>query len=98
MAKLLIAVFVAWLAWYLWVGPKKYRSGSVTGYPDKPDPRPVSPEIAQARALLGVDDNADEAAIRAAHRKLVAEVHPDRGGSAELTRRVNAARDTLLPR
>ncbi len=34
--------------------------------------------------------------IRAAHPRLIAGVHPDRGGSAELARRVNAARDLLL--
>jgi DnaJ family protein C protein 19 len=39
-------------------------------------------------------DDAD--AIRAAHRRLIAEIHPDRGGSAEEARRVNAARDLLL--
>ncbi|MEI9926517.1 MAG: J domain-containing protein [Sphingomonas sp.] len=37
-------------------------------------------------------------AIRAAHRRLAAAVHPDKGGSADLTRRINAARDTLLKR
>lgn len=50
----------------------------------------------EARAILGVDRAADADAIRAAHRRLVAAVHPDRGGSAELARRINAARDTLL--
>lgn len=50
----------------------------------------------EARAVLGVDPAADADAIRAAHRRLVAAVHPDRGGSADLTRRINAARDVLL--
>jgi DnaJ-domain-containing protein 1 len=53
---------------------------------------------AQARAVLGVGPDAGADAIRAAHRRLVANVHPDRGGSAELARRVNAARDLLLGR
>ena len=53
-------------------------------------------DAAEARAVLGVDAGADAAAIRAAHRRLVTAVHPDRGGSAELTRRVNRARDVLL--
>ncbi len=53
---------------------------------------------AQARAVLGVAPDADAETIRAAHRRLVAGVHPDRGGSAELARRVNAARDLLLGR
>jgi hypothetical protein len=50
------------------------------------------------RRLLGVAKDADAATIRAAHRRLVADVHPDRGGSAEATRRANAARDLLLER
>ncbi len=53
-------------------------------------------QLAEARAILGVMPDADAAAIRAAHRQLVERVHPDKGGSAELTRQVNAARDLLL--
>jgi hypothetical protein len=63
--------------------------------------RPKKPMLsgeAEARQVLGVGPDADEAAIRAAHRRLVGAVHPDRGGSADLTRRVNAARDVLLGR
>lgn len=63
----------------------------------KPRPRPALKLPAdEARAILGVEPDADEAAIRAAHRRLVTALHPDKGGSAELTRRINAARDTLL--
>jgi DnaJ homolog subfamily C member 19 len=64
----------------------------------KPKPRVVRMPEAEARAVLGVSADADADAIRAAHRRLVAAVHPDKGGSAELTRRINAARDTLLRR
>lgn len=53
-------------------------------------------EIAEARAILGVDQAADANDIQAAYRRLIAQVHPDKGGSAELARRVNAARDVLL--
>jgi DnaJ homolog subfamily C member 19 len=59
--------------------------------------RPAMPAD-EARAVLGVDAAADADAIRAAHRRLVAAVHPDRGGSADLTRRINAARDALIKR
>ncbi|RED17456.1 DnaJ domain-containing protein [Parasphingopyxis lamellibrachiae] len=52
--------------------------------------------VAEARELLGVSENADQASIRNAHRRLIAKVHPDVGGSADLARRVNAARDILL--
>jgi len=55
----------------------------------------VSDEM-RARAVLGVGARADADAIRAAHRRRVADAHPDRGGSAELTRELNAARDRLL--
>ena len=51
---------------------------------------------AAARRLLELPDGADAEAIRAAHRRLIARVHPDAGGSEELARRVNAARDVLL--
>lgn len=60
-------------------------------------PKPRMPE-SEARAILGVGEDADADAIRAAHRRLVSAVHPDKGGSAELTRRINAARDILLLR
>ena len=61
---------------------------------------PVRPSIdeTEARAILGVSAAADAEAIRAAHRRLVAAVHPDKGGSADLTRRINTARDILLKR
>ncbi len=49
-----------------------------------------------ARALLGVSADADVTQIRDAHRRLIAKVHPDSGGSAELASRVNLARDTLV--
>jgi len=50
----------------------------------------------EARRLLEVSPSASPAEIRAAYRRLMARVHPDVGGSADLTRQVNAARDTLL--
>ena len=55
-------------------------------------------DASEARAVLGVSADADADAIRAAHRRLVRAVHPDKGGSADLTRRINAARDVLLKR
>ena len=50
----------------------------------------------EARRLLDLPMGATPEEIRAAHRRLIARVHPDVGGSADLTRQVNAARDTLL--
>jgi curved DNA-binding protein CbpA len=47
---------------------------------------------------LGLKSDATEAEIKAAHRRLMKQVHPDTGGSAYLAARVNAAKDTLLKR
>ncbi|MFO1071553.1 MAG: hypothetical protein U1E17_02400 [Geminicoccaceae bacterium] len=49
-----------------------------------------------ARAILGVGPDADAAAIRAAHRQLMARLHPDHGGSSFLASQINRARDYLL--
>jgi hypothetical protein len=56
----------------------------------------ASMPVADARKLLGVAEDASLAEIRTAHRRLIAKVHPDAGGSAELANRVNVARDTLV--
>lgn len=50
----------------------------------------------EALEVLGLEPGAEEAEIRAAHKRLLRLVHPDRGGSAYLARRVYAARDALL--
>ncbi len=52
----------------------------------------------EAAQLLEVAIDADADTINAAHRRLIAKVHPDTGGSAQLAQRVNLARDILLKR
>ncbi len=52
--------------------------------------------LEDARKLLGVGPEASLGEIRDAHRRLIARVHPDTGGSEELANRVNVARDTLV--
>ncbi len=61
----------------------------------KPDAKDALAD-AEARQILGLADGATVEDVRAAHRRLIAQVHPDAGGSAELARRVNIARDQLL--
>lgn len=52
----------------------------------------------EARRILGVGPGAGRDEIIAAHRRLIVEAHPDRGGTGDLARRINAARDCLLRR
>lgn len=72
--------------WWLWFRTRgragKRNSGGMTAD--------------EARRLLDVPAGAGAPEIRSAHRRLIARVHPDTGGSADLARRVNAARDILL--
>ena len=52
--------------------------------------------VFRARRLLGVEAQASREEIVAAHKRLVAMVHPDRGGSNDQVHEANAARDLLL--
>jgi len=55
-----------------------------------------SQAIFNARKLLAVGARADRSEIRAAHKRLLAMIHPDRGGSNAQVHEANAARDLLL--
>lgn len=78
---LLVAGVVVWLVF--WMKGKQQRQR-------------FSMPADEARALLGVRESDDAETIRAAHRRLIARVHPDQGGTPELARRTNMARDVLL--
>jgi hypothetical protein len=80
--KLVLLLAVAAAAWIWW----RRNFGR----------RPGAMPAAEARALLGVNEGATVEEVRDAHRRLIARVHPDAGGSAELATRVNAARDVLV--
>lgn len=57
---------------------------------------PTSSAEQRARALLGLSGSLTRKDILDAHRRLLARVHPDRGGTPEQVHEANAARDLLL--
>lgn len=76
-------LFVAIIGIIIWIGKGALQPAGT-----------LSPD--EAAKLLGVDRGADADTIIEAHKRLIAKVHPDAGGSADLAARVNLARDTLL--
>ncbi|MHA7820445.1 MAG: J domain-containing protein [Erythrobacter sp.] len=61
------------------------------------DGRPTRGQaVINARKLLKVEHGASREQILAAHKRLIAAVHPDRGGSSTQVHEANDARDLLL--
>ena len=50
----------------------------------------------EAYAVLGLENNATEEQIIAAHRKLMLKLHPDKGGNNYLATKINQAKDLLV--
>lgn len=70
---------------------------------DEPEPKGSSPPAKlmseeEALSVLGLRPGADAEAVRAAHRKLISQLHPDRGGTDYLAAKINEARDYLIAR
>jgi hypothetical protein len=63
-------------------------------------PQAASPDVTveEAYAILGLAPGADDEAIKAAHHRLMKQMHPDHGGTDYLATKINRARDVLLGR
>jgi hypothetical protein len=79
--KLLLWIGAGLVLWWLW------KNGAA----HKP-----SMSRNEAAKLLGLSADAEPDAVVSAHKRLIAKVHPDAGGSAELAAQINRARDILL--
>ncbi len=69
-------------------------TGSGGGAGGGPAPGGMSRE--EAYQVLGLEPGASDEEIKAAHHRLIASLHPDRGGSTYLAAQINQAKDILL--
>jgi DnaJ homolog subfamily C member 19 len=79
--RFIIYAALAAALYFLW---RKFKASSATL------------SVNDAAKLLGVPTDATPDEIAAAHKRLIAKVHPDAGGSANLAAQVNQARDILI--
>jgi DnaJ family protein C protein 19 len=86
MSRLIIFLALGAVVW-------KMASGR---WPWEPKVSTRGQALFRARKLLGVRANAGRAEIIEAHRRLLAMVHPDKGGTNSQVHEANAARDLLL--
>jgi hypothetical protein len=86
MIRLLFLVAIGAFAWRLFTGR----------WPWEPKVTTRAQAVFRARKLLGVSAAASREEVLTAHKRLVAMVHPDRGGSNGQVHEANAARDLLL--
>ena len=86
MGRLLLLAVIAVCAWRLVTGRWPWQAKISTR----------QQAVFRARKLLGVRADAHRPEIIEAHKRLLAMVHPDRGGTNEQVHEANAARDLLL--
>ncbi len=87
---------VAALAWLSRIPVR--RDKPAPGAPDLPADIYADSRAREALELLGLDATARRSDVIEAHRRLIARVHPDTGGTEALARNLNQARDYLLQR
>jgi len=78
----------------LFLSARRFRPRS-DGQRQQP-PTTASLTEREAYEILGLEPGASREDIRAAHRRLIQRLHPDRGGSAYLAARINKAKALLI--
>ncbi|MSP93731.1 MAG: hypothetical protein EXR00_00540 [Alphaproteobacteria bacterium] len=101
--RLAFAMLTAGGAWFLllgsvppWMSIPGIGTGQGRGPGTSGPPRTTSMSRAEALKVLGLEAGASEADIRAAHRRLIQQTHPDKGGTSYLAAKINEAKDILL--
>jgi len=72
--------------------------GDAGGSREAPPNRRGAMSRSEALKVLGLEEGATEEQIRAAHRRLILQIHPDKGGTSYLAAKINDAKDVLLRR
>jgi hypothetical protein len=103
-----LGFITAGIAWFLLFGtvPPWQRTpgpgAAGGGYNQSRDrsgpPRSGAMSRAEALKVLGLEEGATEEQIRAAHKRLILQTHPDKGGTSYLAAKINEAKDVLLKR
>jgi hypothetical protein len=86
MVKLIVILGLAAVVWKMATGRWPWESSDTARHQ----------ALLRARKLLGVRASAGRTEIIEAHKRLVAVVHPDRGGTSDQVHEANDARDLLL--
>jgi len=90
------AVFLGGIAWSLYTEGRLLPANWSRGGAAQPKRRSSTMSREEALKVLGLGPGASQDDIREAHRRLILQNHPDRGGSDYLASKINEAKDVLL--